>query len=165
MREPLGPVDAAWFHLDRPENTADVVALLAFRRLPRFDRLRALVEERLVACPRFRQRVAGGRGLGASAWEDDPDFDLDRHLVRLHLAGPGALAARLSALASARLDPAHPLWRVEAVEGPGEAALLDIFALGPRTIRLFPFACLIALALAAAFGPCGRGPDRSRVEA
>ncbi|HEX7622929.1 MAG TPA: wax ester/triacylglycerol synthase domain-containing protein, partial [Anaeromyxobacteraceae bacterium] len=35
-----------------------------------------------------------------------------------------ARAARVGALASARLDPAHPLWRVEAVRGRGQAALL-----------------------------------------
>ncbi len=125
MRERLGSVDAAWFYMDRVENTADVVALLAFRELPPFERLRVLIEERLVSCPRFRQRVVPGWGLATGTWEDDPAFELDRHLVRVDLGGgPGALAARVGAVASARLDPAHPLWRVEAVRGPGQAALI-----------------------------------------
>ncbi|HEX7488778.1 MAG TPA: wax ester/triacylglycerol synthase domain-containing protein, partial [Anaeromyxobacteraceae bacterium] len=125
MRARLGSVDATWFHMDRAENTADVVALLAFRELPPFERLRALIEDRLVSCPRFRQRVVPGWGLSPGAWEDDPTFELDRHLTRVDLAGgQGALAARVGALASARLDPAHPLWRVEAVRGRGQAALL-----------------------------------------
>ncbi len=125
MRARLGSVDATWFHMDRAENTADVVAMLAFRELPPFERLRVLVEDRLASCPRFRQRVVPGWGLAAGAWEDDPTFELDRHLVRVDLAdGRGALAARVGALASARLDPAHPLWRVEAVRGQGQAALL-----------------------------------------
>jgi diacylglycerol O-acyltransferase / wax synthase len=125
MRERLGSVDAAWFHMDRPENTADVVGMLVFRELPRFERLRAVIEERLVSCPRFRQRVVPGAGFAPGRWEDDPYFDLERHLVRLRVdGGREALAARLDVLASMPLDPAHPLWRVEVVEGGAEPALL-----------------------------------------
>lgn len=125
MHERLGSVDATWFHMDRAENTADVVGLLTFRELPRFERLRTVVEQRLVACPRFRQRVVPGRGLDAGAWEDDPAFDLSRHLVRGRIGGGrAALAAHVGEVASTPLDPAHPLWRVEALEGHGQAALV-----------------------------------------
>ena len=125
MRERLGSLDAAWFHMDRPENSADVVGMLVFRELPRFERLRAIIEERLVTCPRFRQRVVPGAGFASGAWQDDPFFDLERHLVRLRVdGGREALAARLGVLASTPLDPAHPLWRVEVVEGAEEPAVL-----------------------------------------
>jgi diacylglycerol O-acyltransferase / wax synthase len=53
--------------------------------------MRTILRERLVErFPRFRQCVAEPRaGLGAPAWEDDPDFDLDRHLHELSLPAPG----------------------------------------------------------------------------
>jgi hypothetical protein len=65
---------------------------------------------------RFRQRPVQDP-LGA-AWVTDEDFDLGAHLVKAHLPEPcGKLQLEEFAadLASARLDPAHPLWQVHFV--------------------------------------------------
>ncbi|HEU0052792.1 MAG TPA: hypothetical protein VFQ39_06430, partial [Longimicrobium sp.] len=82
MRERMSGVDAAWFRIDRPENAADVVALLAFRDAPSFERVRALIEQRLLPHARFRQRAVRGSRVGGDAWELDAAFALDRHVVR-----------------------------------------------------------------------------------
>ena len=39
-------VDAAWLHMDRPQNTADVVALMSFRKRVPLSAVRRLIEER-----------------------------------------------------------------------------------------------------------------------
>ena len=90
-RELMSGVDAAWLHMDRPENTADVVALMAFRERLTLDEVRRVVEERVVPHPRFRQRIVQDGVLGLSTWEDDPRFDLSRHLVErtVHAKGHG----------------------------------------------------------------------------
>ena len=122
--EPMGRVDAAWNRMDRPRNTADIVALLGLAgRLP-FARVRALLADRLLPQARFRQRVRGG-GLGAPWWEEDPEFDLGRHLTGPQVLEPGAVAlhAYLGRLASEELDPAHPPWRMAVLETGGTTAL------------------------------------------
>lgn len=127
MREAFGSVDAAWLRMDRPENTADVVALLAFRALPPAERLRALVADRLVgAAPRLRQRVARGSALGGDAWIDDDAFSLDRHVVTqpLRARGAGALGDLVGEVATEPLDPGRPLWRLHLVDGPGQGAIV-----------------------------------------
>jgi diacylglycerol O-acyltransferase len=125
--ERLGAVDAAWFQMDRPENTADVLALLTFRALPAEAKLRALLEERLLASPRFRQRaVAGGPLLGRPRWRDAGAVRLDEHLLlhRLPSARGAALRDVVGAVASQRLDGGQPLWRIHLVEAPDGGALV-----------------------------------------
>ncbi len=126
MREPMSSVDAAWFRMDRPENAADVVALLSFRRLPALSRVRRLVEERLLTVPRFRQRAVRGSLVGGDAWEDDPSFSLDHHLVRRRLATSDPLALRdlVSEIATEPLDSTRPLWRLYLADGSGSGAIV-----------------------------------------
>jgi diacylglycerol O-acyltransferase len=124
MRERMGPVDAAWMRMDSAENTADVVALLAFDAVPDPDRLRRLVEERLLTYPRFRQRVVTGAG-GHPVWEDDPSFRVDQHLTSHRIAGgDDALRAEVGRVATVPLHPGRPLWRLDLVEGGGAGALV-----------------------------------------
>ncbi|HET9594966.1 MAG TPA: wax ester/triacylglycerol synthase domain-containing protein, partial [Anaeromyxobacteraceae bacterium] len=118
-REPMGAVDAAWLRMDRPENTADVVALLRFDALPAAARIRRLVEERLLASRRFRQVVTPD-----GAWQDDPAFDLDRHLTRRRLPSVAALRAHVGRTASEPLPRDRPLWRLELVALPRGGALV-----------------------------------------
>ncbi|HTP30130.1 MAG TPA: WS/DGAT domain-containing protein [Anaeromyxobacteraceae bacterium] len=121
----MSNVDAAWLRIERPENTADVVALLAFRVLPDFQRLRGLVEERLLANPRFRQRALT-RLLGGGFWEEDPAFDLDAHLVRnkIETRSPRPLQSLVGEIASVPLAPSRPLWRLHHVEQPEGGAIV-----------------------------------------
>ena len=57
MRQPLSAVDAAWLRAEDPTNLMMVTGVLLFDEPLRFDRFRAVVEERLLRYPRFRQRV------------------------------------------------------------------------------------------------------------
>ena len=60
---------------------------------PPYDEFLAHVGRRLELIPRFRRRVRWlpGRMMRAE-WEDDPDFDLRRHVRHLAVPSPGGIA-------------------------------------------------------------------------
>lgn len=86
-----------------------------------FDRLVALVSDRISFVPRYRQRlleVPGG--LANPVWVDDEHFDLDYHVRRSALPRPGTdeqLRELVSRIVSRRLDRSRPLWEIYVVEG------------------------------------------------
>lgn len=125
-RELMTGVDAAWLHMDRPENTADVVALATFRDRLTLDELRRVVEERIVSHPRFRQRIVPDGLLALASWDEDPSFDLSRHVVERTVKAKGtrALERLAGEVATERLDPAHPLWRMYLVTDHGAGSAL-----------------------------------------
>ncbi|HSB19823.1 MAG TPA: wax ester/triacylglycerol synthase family O-acyltransferase [Anaeromyxobacteraceae bacterium] len=125
MAERMRSVDAAWLQMDRPTNAADVVALLTFDEPVPFPRLAAVVEDRLLAFERFRQRVER-RALGGARWEPDWHFQLGHHLERARLPGGGQRALRdfVGNVATEPLRADRPLWRLLAVEGYGPGSAL-----------------------------------------
>jgi diacylglycerol O-acyltransferase / wax synthase len=117
-------VDAAWLHMDRPTNLMVVNAVLWFDERMDLERWREVIRERMVErFPRFRQRVSEPRlGVGMPSWEDDPSFDLDRHLHHLALPSPGdkaALQELVGDLISVPLDRSKPLWDIYVIDGYG----------------------------------------------
>lgn len=86
-----------------------------------YERLLALIADRIAFVPRYRQRIRTVPGrLANPVWVDDDDFDLTYHVRRSALPRPGSmeqlreLVARIS---SRRLDRSRPLWEVYLVEG------------------------------------------------
>ena len=93
-------------------------------RPPPFDEFLEHVDRRLELIPRFRRRVRWlpGRVLRAE-WEDDPDFDLRRHVRHVALPAPGGdaeLRELVGAVMSEPLDQSRPLWQLYLVERGGE---------------------------------------------
>jgi diacylglycerol O-acyltransferase / wax synthase len=121
----MSNADAAWLHMDRPTNLMVVNALLWFEEPVDVERVREILRSRLVEpFPRFRQLVTERRlGVGVPSWEDDPRFDLDRHVHHLAVPAPGdkrALAALVSDLIVSPLDRGKPLWDIYLVDGVGK---------------------------------------------
>ena len=117
MRTPLANVDATWHRMEEVSNRMVVLGVLVFDEPVSMKRLRALLEERLLRFARFRQRIVE-RAAGALAWEEDPDFALERHLVSERLPAPGgetALQAFASQLASQPFAKGRPPWRFHFV--------------------------------------------------
>jgi WS/DGAT/MGAT family acyltransferase len=115
--------------MDRPTNLMVVNSVLWFEEPLDLERARRVVRERLVErFPRFRQRVVEPSGvLGVPSWEDDPTFDLDRHLHHIALPAPGdrvALQELVGDLISAPLDRSKPLWDTYVVDGFGSGMAL-----------------------------------------
>ena len=88
------------------------------------ERSREVLRVRLVErFPHFHQRVVEPRlGIGVPSWEEDPNFDLDRHIHHIALPAPGdkaALEKLVSDLMVTPLDRSKPLWDAYLVDGYG----------------------------------------------
>ena len=125
----MSAIDAAWLRMDRPTNLTVITSVLWFARPPDWDAVRGLLRERLIGpFPRFSQRAVEPRiPLGMPRWEDDPGFDLSRHVHRHRLPAPGdqaTLEAFVAALQSTPLDRDKPLWSAHLVDGFGDGAAI-----------------------------------------
>lgn len=91
----------------------------------RHDVLLERVSSRLHLIPKYRQRLqAPAPGVLNPVWVDDQGFDLDYHVRRVALPGPGSpsppadqLAAVVGAEMSRRLDRSRPLWELTVIDG------------------------------------------------
>jgi WS/DGAT/MGAT family acyltransferase len=129
-------VDHAWLRMDEPANLMQINGVLVLEEPLPLALVKAIVRRRLLPIPRFRQRVAGGSpetsGSAANGphprWEDDPAFDLDRHVLEEALPGPGddaTLASVVGRLMSTPLPADRPLWEFRLLHGyRGGSALL-----------------------------------------
>lgn len=132
-RRPIGPVDTMWLNMDRPNNLMVIDGVFWFDEMIDFDRLGPLLQRRLLdKYPVFSQRpVAPSVPFGPSHWEDDPDFDLSRHLKRDTLPAPGdepALQRYVESRMSVPFDHDHPMWEMTLIDGYGDGcALLSRF--------------------------------------
>jgi WS/DGAT/MGAT family acyltransferase len=117
-RQPLSAVDHAWLRMDEPSNLMIINGVLVMDEPVDFDRLKARLGHRLLAIPRFRQRITHFRG--DPCWEEDPELDLDQHVHCRKLPQPGdeeALRDVVSELMSEPLDPGRPLWSFHLLAG------------------------------------------------
>jgi len=118
------PTDTIWLNMDRPNNLMIIDSVMLFDGPVDWARLRTVLRRRLVErFPVFSQRaVDPSIPLGLPHWEDDPDFDLDRHLVRARLPEPGddaALQHYIEAQLPRSLDRSRPLWEYHFIDGYG----------------------------------------------
>ena len=100
------------------------------RPLPTIAQLRNSIAARLDAAPRLRKRlVQTPLRVANPAWVDDPDFEIERHVVAVP-ADAGAdgqtLRETVARLMTERLDRSRPLWRIDVMEGleDGSMALI-----------------------------------------
>ncbi|MFQ5473194.1 MAG: wax ester/triacylglycerol synthase family O-acyltransferase [Dehalococcoidia bacterium] len=117
----LGLEDTAFLFLESDESPSNVGSVAIFEGNMSFDRFLENVSSKMHLVPRYRQRVVGAPFNAARpTWEDDPDFDIRRHIRRLRLDAPGTLddlmnlAARIH---EGKMDRSKPLWEIYIVEG------------------------------------------------
>ncbi len=101
-RRSIGPVDTMWLNRDQPNNLMVIDGVMWFDEMIDLERLGPLLQRRLLdRYPVFSQRpVPSPIPFGMPHWEDDPDFDLSRHLKRATLPAP---ATRWRCNASSRI--------------------------------------------------------------
>jgi diacylglycerol O-acyltransferase len=124
--EQLGGIDGAFIYAETPTTHLHVCGLLVLDTSTMeggysFDRIRRVVEERLLAVPAVRHKLATvPLHLSRPYWVDDPDIDVDRHLHRVQVPAPGddvALSKLVGEIASRPLQRDRPLWEIWVVEG------------------------------------------------
>lgn len=116
----LSNVDAAWLRMEHPTNLMTITAVMSFAERLDFAALKSLIEDRLLAQDRFRQRVVESSVPFVSPrWVDDNTFNLNSHLIRVALPDPGGkteLQDMVSSLMSTPLDYSKPLWQFQYIE-------------------------------------------------
>jgi WS/DGAT/MGAT family acyltransferase len=118
--ERMSRVDTAWLRMDNDVNQMVIVGVWLLRPGVRLAAVRRRVADKLLAYPRFSQRVEED-ALGAR-WVHDSGFDIERHVVAEALATGAeaspkqALQRRVGELAAVALDRRWPLWQMHLVE-------------------------------------------------
>jgi len=114
--------------MDRPTNTMMITGVMMFDRPLDVPRLKENLNACILRYERFRQRVCESPlKMTLPHWEDDPHFDINAHVHRVALPGPGdmtALQELVSDLMSTPLDYSRPLWQYHVVENFGEGGAL-----------------------------------------
>ena len=122
----LTGLDATFLYLETANNHMHVASTAVFdpSTVPggySFEKVRALVEERLPLLPPFRRRLVEiPFQIHHPLWVEDPDFDLDYHVRRAALPAPGGdqeLAEFAESAMGRPLDRSRPLWEMYVVEG------------------------------------------------
>jgi diacylglycerol O-acyltransferase / wax synthase len=123
-------VDAAFLYLERKQIPLHIASVAIFDGPIPYEEFVATIDSKLHLIPRYRQVVsAPALNLTYPTWEDDPAFDIRRHIFPARLAPPGG-EAELEALAgrilSQLMDRSKPLWDIHVVEGlkNGRGALI-----------------------------------------
>jgi diacylglycerol O-acyltransferase / wax synthase len=124
MPQRLTPLEVSLLALDTAHAPAHVGTVDIFDAGPEgfdYERLIALIRERIAFVPRYRQRVRGiPAQLAGPVWVDDENFDLTFHVRRSALPHPGSLAQLrefVGRVLARRLDRSRPLWEMYLVEG------------------------------------------------
>ncbi|MCU0277265.1 MAG: WS/DGAT domain-containing protein [Candidatus Nanopelagicales bacterium] len=103
--------DALWLTMDRPNNLMVVDGSLVLRSTPTIDEVREIFAGAVERFPVLgRKAVKSGLGW---AWQDDPDFDLDRHVHVVELEegmGVDDLQRFMADQRSMPLPKDRPLW-------------------------------------------------------
>ena len=127
----LGPLDYLLHRGEaNPRTRSGIMAVEILDSTPDWDRFRTRFENASRRALRLRQKVVVPTLPTASPrWVVDPDFNLDYHVRRLHVAEPGSLRQVFDlaeVMLQSPLDIARPLWTATLIEGlpDGKAATL-----------------------------------------
>jgi diacylglycerol O-acyltransferase len=124
MPQRLTPLEVSLLALDTAHTPGHVGTVDIFDAGPDefdYERLIALIRERIAFVPRYRQRVRGiPAQLAGPVWVDDENFDLTFHVRRSAIPRPGTLAQLrevVGRVLARRLDRSRPLWEIYLMEG------------------------------------------------
>ena len=124
----LSALDASFLAVETPAAHMHVgwVAQFSGRegRAPGFEDLREHIAGRLCAAPRYRQRlVSVPLGMHDPVWADDPDFRIERHVMRADSSDVGEVADAVMSCPLARDRPLWEMWIAEDRGGGGFAVV------------------------------------------
>jgi diacylglycerol O-acyltransferase / wax synthase len=117
----MSATDAAFLYLERKEVPLHIASVCVFDGPIPFQQFVANINSKLHLVPRYLQipRMPSW-DLEFPTWEDDPKFDIRRHVFPVTLPAPGGeaeLQVLASCILSQLLDRNKPLWDVHVVDG------------------------------------------------
>ena len=127
--EPLAALDSVFVTMDSANAPLHIGVLIELEHresttkdpIARFIEIRDHIEERLGKAAVLRRRVLRVPfDLGPPLLIDDPDFDIDFHVVRRAVPSPGGpkeLEALIARVMARQLAPDRPLWEISVIEG------------------------------------------------
>ena len=128
-RRRIEPVDTIWLNMDRGDNLMVIESLMMTSSRVDPARLAAALEERVLSrYPVFHQRPTDSwLPWQLPRWEDDPDFDLARHLHVGRLPALGddrVLQEYIAGQLNRELGRDRPLWEVHLLQGYGRGSAI-----------------------------------------
>ena len=128
-RRPIDPVDTIWLNMDRPNNLMVIESLMTCDGPIDRDRFLDVLRTRVVdRYPVFGQRpVFSHVPMAMPHWEDDPDFDIERHVRQAALPAPGddvTLQAYVNRHLGTPLPRDRPLWEMHLIDGHGTGSAI-----------------------------------------
>ena len=127
-RNTLSPADLAWLRVQTPESLSVTTVVLVSGKTLDEACLKSRIEDRLLAEPRFRQRIESSHlSWARPRWLEHEAFQLDDHFLRptsSEALSTGTFAALLSELRSSPLDDALPLWQVHLLHLRGDRSAI-----------------------------------------
>ena len=127
--EPLDPLDSAFITLEARGAPLHIAAVMELDHpssgpvdpITTYEEIKALVADRLHEIPRLTKRILRVPfDLAWPVWADDPEFDIDEHVLRRACPSPGGegeLDALVGRIMATELPPDRPLWELSVVEG------------------------------------------------
>jgi diacylglycerol O-acyltransferase len=124
----LSAHDSVFLSWERPEQPMHVAECMVYDgHITAADMIR-MISERMHLLPRYRQKIVPAPlGIAHPTWEDDPDFDVARHVDELTLPGPGddrVLSRVCGELYCRLLDRDRPLWHLTVLHGYGGGTVI-----------------------------------------
>ncbi len=128
MGTPIAPSDLTWLLMDRPNNLMHIHGLMVLESPPDWEELTAAIFDRVISRYRVLSQIPVHRNRRWE-WEDDPTFDVGRHLRRVSLEpGEEALRTYLAQRHSVPFDRSRPLWEMTLVtSSDGSCGLVSTF--------------------------------------
>lgn len=131
LSDELGPVDYLMHRGEaNPRTRSGIMALELLDTTPDWERFRTRFDNASRRVLRLRQKVVVPTlPTAAPRWVVDPDFNLDFHVRRVRVSGPGTLREVFDlaeVILQSPMDISRPLWTATLVEGlaDGKAATL-----------------------------------------
>ncbi len=128
MARTMTNADNFWLHMDHPTNLMIITGIMEFKKTLAYEEVYTVLENRLCAFNRFKQRVVMPiSGIGIASWELDPYFDIRSHFHRVALPGAGGkkeLQEMVSDLMSIPMDRTKPLWSCHLIENYNKGCAL-----------------------------------------
>lgn len=117
----LGPEDNSFLVYDTETTPMNIGAISEFEGDISLERFVENIAAKIHLLPRYRQIVVPAPfGIGRPTWEEDPKFEVRRHVFEIELDSPGPpeqLFELAAGLHESRLDREKPLWEIYLVKG------------------------------------------------